>query len=254
MNKKPVALQLWTVRNELAADVPGTLRRVAEIGYTGVELWFAQWPAAGDLKATLSACGLQAIGAHVAFLELRDNFPAVAEYHHTIGNTDVAIPMLPADLRQNEDDWRRRVDEIRQIAERCKAEGLRLSYHNHAMEFTDKVAGQEVHDYLFESIGPDLLQVELDTHFLSALGKDPAAYIRRYAGRLPLLHLKETATARQTGQNPELGQGIIDWDAVFAAADQAGVEWYIVEQNCQTHPALTSVRMNLDFLRSRGVA
>ena len=254
MNKKPVGVQLWTLRKEIAGDLAGTLAKVAEIGYAGVELWFPAWPEVAVLKAALAGSGLRVAGAHVPFVDLRDRFDQVAAYHAEIGNRDLVIPFLPQELRDSDAAWRQRIAEIGEIAVRCRDAGFRLSYHNHAFEFTDRVGGQEAHDAIFASVPADLLKAELDTFFIQDVGKDPAAYIRRYAGRLPLLHLKEKAKPAAGTQNAEVGDGIIDWDAVFAAAEGAGVEWYLVEQNCEAYPALQSIAMSLDFLRRRGIA
>ncbi len=222
--KRPVGVQLWTLRKELAQDLSGTLAKVAEIGYAGVELWFPAWPEVAVLKAALAGSGLRVAGAHVPFLDLRDRFAQVAAYHAEIGNRDVVIPFLPQELRDSDAAWRQRIAEIGEIAARCRDAGFRLSYHNHAFEFTDRVGGQEAHDAIFASVPPDLLKAELDTFFIQDLGKDPAAYIRRYAGRLPLLHLKEKAKPAAGTQNAEVGDGVIDWDAVFTAVDGAGIE------------------------------
>ena len=253
MSTKPVAVQLWTLRQEIAEDLPGTLRQVADIGYAGIEAWFPTWPPAGELKSIAEDSGLEIISAHVPFLELRDGLAGVAEYHRQLGNTALAIPNIPADLRAGADDWKRRVEEIAGIAAGCKQAGLRLSYHNHAVEFEDSIDGVDVHDYIFANVPADLLAAQLDTFFIADVGRDPAGYIRRYAGRGPLLHIKDRSTNLDAA-NTEIGRGTIDWDAVFAAADAAGVEWYIVEQNCQEYPALESIRMSYEYLSSCGVA
>jgi len=254
MIKKPVAVQMWTVRKEMAEDLAGTLARIAEIGYAGVELWFPEFPPVVDLKALLVDTGLKAMGAHVPYLQLRDNFSAVAEYHQALGNTDLAIPIIPADLRQSSENWHKRIPEIAEIARKAKNAGFRFSYHNHAVEFQETVDGQEAHDVIFESIGADLLKAELDTFFIAQMDKDPVAYINRYSGRVPLLHLKEKSGTPEISEGTEIGQGVIDWDSVFAAAEAAGVEWYIVEQNCEGLPALESIRVSFEYLRSKGAA
>ena len=250
---KPVAVQLWTVRQEIAADLAGTLRQVADIGYKGIEAWFGAWPPAEQLKAIAADAGLTVVSAHVAFLELRDQLDTVLDYHGRLGNTSLAVPNIPADLRASEDDWKQRVEEITTIARVCTEAGFRLAYHNHADEFEATVNGADAHDYIFASIPPEVLNVQLDTYFIKAVGKDPAEYIRRYAGRGPLLHIKDQS-AKPDVMNTEIGAGTIDWDSVFAAADASGVDWYVVEQNCQELEALDSIRMSFEYLKSRGVA
>jgi sugar phosphate isomerase/epimerase len=244
---------LWTLREEISTDLAGTLVRVAEIGYRGVELWFPTYPPADQLRAVLDEAGLQPIGAHVPYLDLRDDFDRVADYHQALGNGDLVIPVIPANLRRGEADWKERVIEIEAIARRCREAGFRFSYHNHGMELEETVDGARVHDTIFSSVPADLLKAEIDTYFYAVAGLDPAAAIRRYAGRVPLLHLKDRAIPPAQG-TVEIGQGTIDWDAVLAAADAAGVEWLTVEQNCQEHPPLESIRMSLEFLRARAAA
>jgi sugar phosphate isomerase/epimerase len=251
MSRMPVAVQLWTLRDEIAKDLPGTLRQVAEIGYAGVELWFQEFPPVDELGKILEDCNLKAVSAHVPFVQLRDGFESVVHYHRALGNTDLAIPIIPEDLRKTEDDWKQRVEEIVAIARRCKDAGLRLSYHNHAVEFEETVDGIEAHDYIFSTVDADLLQAQLDTYFIAEVGKDPAAYIRRYSGRVPLLHIKEKSKTPERNKQAEIGHGVIDWDAVFAAAEEAGVEWYIVEQDWGVYPALESIKISFDYLESR---
>ena len=97
-----------------------------------------------------------------------------------------------------------------------------------------------------------MLKAQIDTYFPEAFGRSPAEYIRKYAGRVPLLHIKDKSKDPDEGLTTEIGRGITDWDAVFAAAGDAGVEWLIVEQNCEVRPALESIRISHDYLRSRG--
>ena len=104
----------------------------------------------------------------------------------------------------------------------------------------------------FATISADLLKAQIDTFFIEQVGKSPAEYIRKYAGRLPLLHLKDKANELGAVQ-AEVGHGTIDWTAVLAAANEAGVEWLIVEQNCADRPAFKSVEMSFDFLKSAAV-
>ena len=168
---KPAAVQLWTLRQEVAADLAGTLKQVADIGYKGIEAWFGAWPEADELKAIVADAGLTVISAHVAFLELRDQLDTVLDYHRRLGNTSLAVPSIPADLRESEDDWKQRVEEIATIARVCTEAGFRLAYHNHADEFEATVDGADAHDYIFASIPPEVLNVQLDTYFIKAVGR-----------------------------------------------------------------------------------
>lgn len=253
MKQKPVGIQLWTVRDELEKSVEETFTALSDIGYQGVETWFPEYPPASELKRILDNTGLRAMGAHVPFLDLRDNFEKVAAYHKEIGNSDLAIPIIPEELRGSGDNWKKRVEEIVGIAERCRNEGFRLSYHNHANEFKEFVDGMEAHDYIFQQIEAHLLKVELDTYFITAVGKNPVDYLKLYKGRVPILHIKDQHKEKGKYMNTEIGSGTIDWDAVFHAAEEAGVEWYVLEQNCEEFPSLQSVRKSFEFMKSKGI-
>ena len=247
----PVGVQLWTLRRETAEDLPGTLKQVAAIGYRGVELWFQKWPDAKDLKSITGDLGLAIASAHVSLLELKTDFNRVADYHRTIGNRSLVVPYIPNFQTFTADDWRRTVDDIRDVARLGKEAGFRMFYHNHDFEFLNKVDNVEVLDLIFSSVDPQLLQAEIDVFFVADTGRDPATLIKKFAGRVKFVHLKEKSKPGEQAKNTELGRGVIDWPSVFAAADQAGVEWYFVEQNCEDRSALDSIRTSFEFLRAQ---
>ena len=117
----PIGLQMWTVRDPMTADLEGTLKEIASIGYQGVELWFSEWPEKpDDLKRMMGDTGLQVPSSHVPFTSLRDNLDHVAEFHRVLGTRYLTIPNIPADLRKSEDEWKIRVDEIARKASIAK--------------------------------------------------------------------------------------------------------------------------------------
>jgi len=251
--KIPVGVQLWTLRQEIAEDLAGTFKQVAQIGYRGVELWFQKWPAAKQLKQIVSDNGLTITSAHVGLTDLLADFNRVADYHRQIGNPALVVPFINNHQKLTEDDWRRRIEEIRQVARLGTEAGFRMLYHNHAFEFQVKVGGAEFHKLLFDLIEPELLQAQIDVFFPADLGRDPAELIREFTGRVKLMHLKEKSKPGEKAANTELGRGVIDWPTVFAAAEEAGVEWYLVEQNCEDRSAIESIRISYEYLRTQGV-
>ena len=251
--KIPVGVQLWTLRQETAQDLPGTLQQVAKIGYQGCELWFQKWPSAKELKKVLADTGLKTSSAHVALTDLLADFNKLADYHREIGNSTLVVPFINNFDKLSADDWAKRVEEIRQVARLATAGGFRFLYHNHAFEFQLKVGDKEIHDLIFESIDPKLLQAEIDVFFVADVGRDPAAMLKKYTGRVKMVHLKEKSKPGEKAANTELGRGTIDWPSVFAAAEAAGVEWYLVEQNCENRSALESIRISFDYLKSQGI-
>jgi sugar phosphate isomerase/epimerase len=251
--KIPVGVQLWTLRREAAEDLAGTLKQVAKIGYQGVELWFQKWPAAKELQAILQDCGLKVSSAHVNLTDLLADFPRLVAYHQEIGNNTLVVPFINNFQKLTTDDWLKRIEEIRQVARLANEAGVRMLYHNHAFEFQVKVGEKELHDAIFDAIDPKLLQAEIDLFFVADVGKSPAEMLKKFSGRVKMVHLKEKSKPGDKYVNAELGRGVIDWPSVFPAAEAAGVEWYLVEQNCEDRPALESIRVSYEYLREQGV-
>ena len=250
----PVGVQLWTLRRELADDMPGTLCQVSKIGYEGVELWFQKWPDPRELKNVLDDCGLKIASAHVNLKDMLEDFPRLRDYHQAIGNTTLVIPYIPDFAKLTPEGWRKTVDDVRLAARAGREEGFTMLYHNHDFEFTTRVDGVEVFDLIFGTIEEKLLGAEIDVFFVADVGRDPVAVLRRFDGRLKRVHLKERAKPGSPFKHTELGRGTIDWDAVCAAAAAAGTEWFLIEQDCEGRPALESIRVSYQFLRDKGLA
>jgi sugar phosphate isomerase/epimerase len=253
MRSIQVGLQLYTVRNETAKDYLGTLRQVAAIGYAGVEFAGFGGLSAVEIKAALDDLGLKAAGSHVGIELLRENLTAVIDYHVTIGASRVIIPWLPEPLRPGGDGWTTLCAEIPTMGKACAEAGLQFCYHNHDFEF-QLVDGVPALDKLFAETDPALLKAELDLYWVTVAGRSPVEYVNKYAGRLPSVHVKDMA-ADASRTYAEVGEGIIDWQPIFAAAETAGVEWYIVEHDDpQKYPPMESVAISFANLKKWGIA
>ncbi len=253
MSKIPVALQLYTVRDMTEKDFVGTGKQVAEMGYAGVEMagnTGGMSPA--DLKVFLGDLGLALAGSHVGIDQLEDNLESVIEDNITLGNPWIVCPYMPDDRRADADGWRKVAGALSEVGAKVKAAGLQLCYHNHSFEY-EKFDGVSGFDIFYGAVDSDLVKAELDCYWVQHGGEDPAATVTAFAGRVPLVHLKDmTADAEPTFT--EVGNGILDFQAIFAASGDAGVEWYIVEQDTCAGPSLESARTSIDNLRSWGIA
>ena len=167
-----------------------------------------------------------------------------------VGTRDVIIPAMPAPLRDNEEGYRKLADAMNRIGARCQALGARLSYHNHGFEFAT-FNGQRGIDLMLGRCDPNLVAFEPDVYWIKVGGADPVAYIQRYTGRVPLIHLKDM-TAGPTPTYAEIGEGIIDFRPIFAASEASGAEYYIVEQDFCARPALESAKVSLGHLKAWG--
>jgi sugar phosphate isomerase/epimerase len=254
-DKLPITLQMYTVRDDAARDFAATAETIAKIGYVGVELaGYGSAKTAEAAKQILDTNGLMVAGMHVGLDLLETDLPKVIQDAVMLGAEFVVCPYLVEDRRKSVDDYRRLGSILNGIGARLRDSELQLCYHNHAFEF-DKFGGDVYgFDALFAEADPELVKVEMDTFWVKKAGEDPAAYLRKYPGRVPIVHLKDMTA----GENPtfaEVGEGIIDYPPLFEAAQVAGTLYYVVEQDrCENHPPLESVRISFENLKKMGMA
>ena len=250
MTKIPVALQLYTVRDEAARDFVGTLDQVAGIGYTGVELAGYGPLTAAALRAKLDALGLAVAGSHIALARMETELPAIIRECHTLGCPTLVCPFLPPE-RRGEAAFRDVATLLNRIGAAARAEGLALCYHNHAFEFETIIDGLTAYDWLAANTDPALVQLELDAYWVAKAEHNPTALLAQYTGRVPLVHLKDmTADAEQTFA--PVGTGSVDFAPIFDAAERGGVQWYIVEQDRAEGSAIDAARTSFANLKQMG--
>lgn len=249
MLKKPVGLQLWTLRDEIAKDFKGTLEQVAKIGYKAVEIGDDTGGMdAAELRKFMDGLGIAIISRHVLYPHLEGDLGPVVEFAHTAGMKFVVCPWANA---ERAGDWLTIAKTLEKAGAKLKEAGLQLCYHNHSHEFK-KYDGHYAFDILYANSKPDLVMAEIDTYWVKAGGEEPQDYIRKYAGRVPLIHLKDMTK----GPNPtfaEVGDGVLNWTEICSAADEAGAKWYLVEQDSCQRPPLESVKISIENLRKMGV-
>jgi sugar phosphate isomerase/epimerase len=244
MSQSPLAVQMYTVREAATQDFRGALRRVAELGYDAVELAGTFDLTASELHQILEALGLKCIGGHVALAHLQQDLDREIETYLTLGATHLVCPWLPPEKRGDEASYRAIAAELNQIGERCRARGLQFCYHHHDFELV-QFNGKYALDILLEDSDPTNVQLEADTYWLKFGGADPAAYIRRWAGRVPLVHLKDMS-ATEPPTFAEVGAGVLDWASIFEAAKASGTQWFIVEQDRCPGDPFESLRISLE--------
>lgn len=250
MTAAKIGLQLYTLRDDMAQDVEATLRKVAALGYQGVEFaGYYDWEAT-KLRALLDELGLQAIGSHVGLDSLKNDLQGQIDYMKTIGGRYMLCPNLTEAERSSEATWKETYALLQSIGEEVVKQGLVFGYHNHAFEFDSQVDGRFAFDAMYELTTPEAVKVELDVCWVQFAGQDPLAYIRKYSGRLPLLHLKDFTKGEQ-GEivTLELGLGDVALIDVIREAEAAGVEWLIVEQDVCQKPPLTSIANSMNWLK-----
>src|SRR5688572_11171467 len=246
MRHEQIAVQLYTVRGLMADDLPGTLQAVAAAGYRAVELAGLPEIAPKALAALLAEAGLRPVASHEGIERLRDDATAVAERLAELGCPRVIVPWMPEEDRQTAADVRRFASELGAFAADFAARGIRLGYHNHAFEFAP-LDGTTVWDILLAELPPEV-EIELDVYWAAFGGRDPVAEIQATANRVRLLHMKDRAPGPEPHDAPP-GEGNLPFEEIVAAAREAGVEWYVLEQDEPAAP-LDDVTRALRYLES----
>ena len=246
MRRDQISLQLYTVREHTARDMPGTLRRLADIGYTAVETAGFGGLTPQELRRVMDDLGLRASGAHVP-LDAWDSDPAsVVADMHTIGSAHTIVPIAPPERRGDEDAISRLAEHFNRWGEMCRAEGLTFSYHNHDFEFA-RLGETTMWEVLVRETDPSLVHLELDLYWIKYGGSDPETVLRDVGDRVSLVHLKDMAPDETRSDLP-VGEGTMSWPDLLKTADELGVEWFVAEQD-NPRDAMQDVGTSLEALR-----
>ncbi len=267
----PVGLQLYSVRDDMAKDFKGTLQKVKDMGYDGVEFagLFDNTPE--QVKAMCAEIGLTPISAHVPLADMIADVDKVISDYKTIGCEYIVVPYVTEERRPGGELFMQMVEEIRAIGEKAKAAGLVLLYHNHDFEFKKLESGEFGLDYLYSAVPADLLQTELDECWVKYAGQDPVEYLKKYTGRAPVVHFKDYYVEGEQVGDPyaliglnedekkantafefrPLGYGVQDVPALLKAAEEVGSKWIIIEQDQPSmgKTPMECVAMSIEYLK-----
>lgn len=258
MKPEQLSVQMYTLRSITENDFEAALKAVADIGYKNVELAGLQGLSAADFKKLLDTYDLKAPSAHVPYGAFEEDAQKVADDYKLIGCEWVIVPAPPLDrlLASGDFGWADlanlsahelstlsgdelaakytlSADNIKEFADNLSdwakvinGAGMKFGYHNHHFEYLFRTAeGQSMYDYMLEN-SPIIF--EIDAFWAEVGGKDAAEVINANPDRAALVHLKD-AGERMPGKDVAFGEGILDWDAIIAAADAADCEYYVVE-------------------------
>jgi sugar phosphate isomerase/epimerase len=243
MAKISIGVQVYTVRDDCKMDFKGTLSALAKMGYQGVELggdYGGMMPE--ELAAFLKELRIVCCGIHMPLEHLLGATSESYQYAKVVRSPFVSTSCADEVAK----DWPDTIEKLCEAGRVAQSLGLTFTYHNHSQEFR-KIGGQYALDLLYQAADPATVQAELDTYWVKKGGEDPAAYIRKYAGRTPQIHLKDMDPG--DGSFTEVGYGLMDLPAIFAAAEKGGVRWIIYEQDTCKRPPLESARITIENLR-----
>jgi sugar phosphate isomerase/epimerase len=246
-----IGVQLYTVRETMKKDYLGTLKQVAEIGYRGVELAGNMGGmSAVELRRVMDDLGLTVVSGHCAIDAVDAGLEKTLADYTALGAKYLGVAWI-GDQYRSADGMLRAADLMQRAAAAAAQHGITFFYHNHAFEFENKVDGIYMLDALFGAMDPQLVKWEADVYWVAKGGADPEVYLKRYAGRVPLVHIKDM-TKDEARSFEIVGEGRLDFDAILAAGDAAGADWYIVEQDQCPRGEVESIRTSYRNIVARG--
>ncbi|HOX37452.1 MAG TPA: sugar phosphate isomerase/epimerase [Candidatus Brocadiia bacterium] len=247
--KIPVAVQLYSVRDDCSKDLPATLKAIAAMGYEGVEFAGYYMRGSSQLRKMLDDLGLKVAGTHTGLGTIMgDALKQTIEFNKNIGNKFLIVPGLPSKNTESRKSWQETAKLFNEISAKAIEQGMRVGYHNHSIEFK-AIDGELPWDTFFGGTNKEVV-MQLDTGNAIHGGADPVSFLEKYPGRCATIHLKE---ASKTNDKAVLGEGDVNWQRVFELCETTGgTEWYIVEQESYAHPPLKCIEMCLQNIRKMG--
>ncbi|GAT35289.1 sugar phosphate isomerase/epimerase [Terrimicrobium sacchariphilum] len=251
MKKPLVSLQMWTLRDVVEQDFRHAVTEVAAMGYHGVELaGYGNLNAQAACEAVREA-GLKVSGMHVGIDLLKNDRARVIDEAALFETRDIICPWMAPEAVATRAQCEALGEEFNEIGAALRAHGLRFSYHNHGHEIAT-VDGRTAFEWVLDAAEPRNLSAEVDVYWVQHAGKRPQDLLHRLGSRVPLIHLKD---GRMGDRQCEIGLGAVNFDAIFAAAEEIGVvEWYVAEQEEYEASSLKSARMCIEQLRLWGRA
>jgi sugar phosphate isomerase/epimerase len=236
MPEYQIGAQLFTLREytQSIEDIQTTLKKVADIGYKTVQIsggaFFKVDPDA--VADALKTTGLQCVATHAGWGSFRDDLDNLIDTHKKWGCKHLAIGSLGGtDFFGTIEGIEKFKEELEPVAARLAKEGMDFSFHNHNHEFM-QIDGKTWLGELYDRIPGDILKAELDVHWVMRGGADPVVWIKKCAGRQPLLHVKDfSVSADREPIFAPVGEGNMNWPAIIEAAKNSGVDYYLVEQD-----------------------
>jgi sugar phosphate isomerase/epimerase len=241
-----VGLQLYTIRDAMAADPKGTLKKVSDMGYKNLELaGYANGKFYGfkpsEFKKMISDLGMSVLSSHTqveaAGITL-DNAKLMADTHAELGAKYCIQPWVNEPDRKIE-TYKKMVGDWNKVGEIMKKVGIQFGYHNHNFEFANVNGIVPYYDIYMKELDPKLVTMELDLFWVSKAGQDPIAMFNKYPGRFQLLHFKDMKTKQAPFFDVikddvcSVGEGVIDFKKIWAAKDVAGAKYLFVEDDNQ---------------------
>lgn len=237
--KPMIGLELYSVRDDCAKDLPGVLKKVAQMGYKGVEFAGYHGRTAEELRKMLDENGLKCCGTHLGLDALMgDNLEKTIAFNKTLGNKYLMVAYLPENRRNTKEKCIETAKLFNEIAEKLEPHGMVTGYHCHDGDFKPLEGGYIPWDILFDNTDKKVV-MQFDIGNAMSAGVQAAPYLEKYPGRALTVHVKDHS---KTNDKALLGEGDVDWKKVVPLLKgKAGTQWYIIEQESYAYPPIECV-------------
>lgn len=250
MRNLKIAAQVYSVREEAERDLKGTLKSLKEMGYDGVEFAGLYDHAAVDIRKLMDSIGLVSPSAHVPITAFEKDMIDTIKAYRVLGCRYIGIPSLPREAFYGGEKHEETMQTLRLISDKLKVWNQILMYHNHSFEFEKTDKGNYLLDNFYATLSPDEIKTEFDTCWIKVAGEDPVAYLKAYAGRCPVVHMKDFKREADKVVLVALGDGEMDIQAVADQAIRSGTDWLVIEQDNHTYGSpMENMAKSLDYLR-----
>jgi len=239
--KMPLGFQVWTVKDKLVKDFPGTLKMMAGLGYQSLEMCSPPgYESSGfgplmklkakEMKQIINDAGLICISSHYGMDELRNHLDERIQFASESGQTQMIMSSFGLPEKATLSDWMKSADELNKMGVKTKKAGIQMGYHNHNMEF-QKIDGTLIYDSLLKQFDPEYIKMQFQVAVIS-IGYKASTYFNKYPGRFISAHLADWSSAEK--KEVPIGQGIVDWKEFFATLKTGGVKNIFVEMGIET--------------------
>lgn len=254
--KKPLAIQLYTIRDAVSANLEKALEKLAALGFKEVEIYGYNGTFFGksrtEFQSILKQTGLKVISSHhtTGIIHqdegtLLHGWEKSVEDLHFIGSEYMVCSYLFPEERTVE-NYKKLPGLLEKSGELTQKAGIQFAYHNHDFEFEQQEGDQNIYDFLLENTSPELVKMELDLYWISKAGLDPLAYFEKYPGRFPLWHVKDMRAG--TKDFTEIGNGTVDFKRIFNAREKAGLKYWFLEQDSSDKDIFESIEISKKYI------
>lgn len=241
--KLPLGFQVWTIKDDLVKDFPGTLSKMAALGYQTVEMCSPPgYESSGfgplmklsgsEMKKIVDGSGLKLVSTHYGWDELKKNLGERITFASESGQNQMVLSSFGLPENASADDWKRSAEALNAMGEKTRKAGIQMGFHNHHGEFS-KIDNTLIYDLLMQNFDPELVKMQFQVAVIS-IGYKAVDYFKKYQGRFLSAHLADWSP--QSDNSVPLGKGIVNWKEFFASTDMAGIKNVFVEMDPVTFP------------------